>query len=1706
MKTKVKRLSKRTLAIILGVLMLSTCLIVGNIPIANAWSTSGSGIAMSTKIYTSSGEKSAWTVSGTNSSWYTDFDIFTGGDYEYQIIGDKWFGAVNGWNTPAFSDSNAYNYGYNAHNNNGNKNNITANFPAGQYVLHLTGNGGNDQNYISYTLYRKKAYVDFGWNSGSWSSYNMSYDSGGDGVYKYTITGNGSQLRFRTRFVDGSSETKYYPSSTDNIRDNTSYDGGYSASTGTSDNYWYVDTQNGAQYDVWLKNGKVWMTISGEGTDYYLTGYINGSDVTTRNNTYKFTETSTSGVYTLDLSSSTATQYVTIYDTDGVAYHPASHMSSSGTASATTDSSPGKDNKWMVSNASGKTVTFTWDTTGANPTLSWTVTGGSSSGTLTSYKVLYSTSSSISRLSELSGAKVYDLGNGSYSVNFSSFLGNALSKSGEYYIAISTSSNYTDILGGGPNSTGTCEVKDGSKYFATAQMQQNNVSSNNRYYYSHIKLINNPNGLKYVVTTSGYTVKYDYYASNTAFDDETGDDTGDDTTTVDVYAKDGAAPINWDNKTSGGASSTSGTAYNYAAIATTAITQIDGAAPASGVVTSHNVGDSSSQYQTASVATGKSITVTTTIADSNSWRNKYYVKGWCINGVTYKCDGTPGVNAASDTSSGVCTMTYTIPSEVTESYLEITPIYYLRDKSGCVDFYVEGYNTIQKKWGNTPYVYPFYGNLNNVDNSFGAYPGQPLVYADGKYSTEIPITNTPIKNATQDIKVKGITISNGYADHVHRNLIYHWTAHDNDADHKQTYDYDDFYKIYEERLKDGEHPNSIIFRIQDEEKVYNRSSYGGGKSGQFANSTSNINISTINSSGNGWELLKNRYDETVNIFGDHSAVSSLTPSSATADTSNAIYVVSTGYNANIAGDYGTMWKVYDGSGKLISKDTTNARYGIPPSLLHLRGTTSGYKTSISYPDADHSVVGVGSYKDSNSKYEGIYKALKTSYANKLVYVSFEKDTQDTRDDNSGTGAYRLDGQWFYTHASDYAQSTIGIEYFDKSQNKWLTDTVNASTGAGTTTGATAKFNDDSYLDSSHKTTSSSKVISANGTWNFTATDGTGYIFDSWQIKYSETSYDEIKGAGASASIGATSNYKLIARFLPVVTGSLTIDHTLSKSSSGEGSVDMTVLVKNGVTTLQTYNGSHIYIDGTYITNSHSSYTIDVTLKTTPQYDGKVTAFGYDGFNTSNSITATTSPSTLPGNENTLTTSHFTFTVGDLYAGSTLVTDSLAYTSTISETPHSYNFKYNFTDRGGAAKSYTSKGSLSLKEYKEYVSGSHTMDQSYLISKAPFESNFLKSNTLSKGTISYNSSTHTFSATSTFNQSDSVPTYSVFFKLPYNYYNASGSTYKKYNANGNSYVSSKEGFSLVAKYNTFVTVNATSSNPDETQANVSKITDASDVNHTGNSFLTAPDELMNNSTKMYFSYWLVKKEDSEGDVITKIYYPDFNYRVYNDYYVEAVYSSNASDSWHMKYSDNDDISCSIMYLGDSRNQWNSDSVGTDTSDITASDIIYNDFIFKYNNGGKELKGSSEVQIGMIIERVPNKATNPDGYAKGSSSVNDMSSYKASYGDSETARKTSILNKLRTNSLPKGCVKEVWDTADLNNKNFMEQSYYAYSQYGQKDSDGTLEFNTDSDVDDYVYRAYAYMKYDSTGDGTPDTYVLSDASYFCMKYTSSLKYTE
>ncbi|WP_316607283.1 glycogen-binding domain-containing protein [uncultured Ruminococcus sp.] len=1477
--------------------------------------------------------------------------------------------------------------------------------------------------------------------------------------------------------------------------------------------------------------------VSQPTTSYYLTGYLNGASVNTTDNSRKFTETSSgSGVYTLTWapeSDHEGYQYATIY-TGSTAYHPGSHPGANGAAATDTDSDPGDDAKWKVGAVAGQTVTFTWDTRGTNPTLSWTVSGGtvssdwlySKDGTTKftppttsegTFRFVWSTNDDGPGKSGTT-AIATKVGTNAYWADITSYV----KSNSQFYFALANNDNNGGIRGNkqeqingeaiAPGSTGTisgggfvAEMKEKSTVTGTAYFQLiRNVD------FTKISAI----GVLAEYSDSG-KVNYKYYYKTVSSGD-------DQITTVNVYAKDGAAPINWDNKGAGGASATTGTAYNYAAIATTTITQIDGATPESGVVSSVACGDESSKYQVATVDAGKSITVKTTIA--SDYRSKYYVVGWCINGVTYKTDGTPGVNEASDTSTenGECTLTYTLPAEPTVDYLEITPIYYLRNTTGTITFYLEGYNTVVEKWGNTPYIYPFYGNLNNVSNSFGVYPGQPMVYAEGKYSTQIPLKDIPIIGASTNTPIKGITINNGYADHVHRNMIYKWTDHDNDQEHKQTYDYDDFYKIYEECLTNaaGEsagHPNSIIFRIIDETDTYNRNTYGSSVSGARVvgtkSSLTTEDLTNINS-GNGWEVLRNRYNQPIDLFGN---VLQTEPSDPSAVGDN-VRIVSTGYNANIAGDYGTAWMVYkkNGSSYSLISDATNGRYAAPPSIFLLRGNASGYSTTITYPEANHSVTGVGTYTDSIKKYEGIYKAAyaDSSVKGKPVYITYEKDAQDTRDNAAGTGAYRLDGRWYYTHSNDTVKSTVGIEYFDKAQNKWLPDTVSESTGdgaSGSINKNNVKFNSNSYKDDTHVTTSKEAVINTNTTLNFTATAGTGYLFDGWYIKYSATSYDKIEGAAEAASIKATANYELIARFVPIVTGSLTIDHKLTGSSTGEGTVDMQVLVKDGTTTKATYNGSHIYIDGTYISNTYATYTIDVTLKTTPKYDGTVTAFGYDKFNTSKSIAATTSPESLPGNEGALTTSHFTFTVGDLYAGTTLSTSELTYYSTIAETPHYYNFTYNFTDRSGASKSYTAKGEILLKEYKQYVGDTgHELAASYIKAKAPFESNFLKKNTLNVGNATYSDLDHTFTATSDFAETVDLPVYTVRFKLPYDYYTVKSGDHKIYTAIESSYNADKATFDLAARYDQFVTTDASVTTPG-TSTNVSKSTE---TNHKDNDFITAPDQVGN----MNFAYWSIKRladtadEQATAPEVARIYYPDFHYRIYGDYYVEAVFSDEDTNSWHNTYSDTNNSGCSILYVGDSRNQWN-DGAGTTDDDATkAADMLYNDFIFNYRNNGAELKNSSNVKIGMIIERVADRSSSPAKWAMGSADVSDMSYYETvNYGENVSSVKNAILTALNGKDSAAaisrgGCIGFDWNTSKLNNKNNLEENYPVYSAYGQTVGDNSIEFKNDSAIDNYVYRAYAVMKYDSNKDGTLDTWCISDPAYFCMRYTANLKYSE
>lgn len=330
---------------------------------------------------------------------------------------------------------------------------------------------------------------------------------------------------------------------------------------------------------------------------------------------------------------------------------------------------------------------------------------------------------------------------------------------------------------------------------------------------------------------------------------------------IKIYAKDGTLRTNY---------------QKYADMADTVVTG-DGITK----LTSHTY------YQEAYATVGSTITVTTTIDET--YKGTYFVKAFCINGISY------GIidKSQAKTTTGVYTCTYTIPEDCTDKFIEITPIYYYIDDTNAVTFYVEGFEeNVQEVWGNTIAVQAWYNNgeekaiaTSNTKNALGGYPGQPLVYEGGKYSMQIP----KYLNGVTTNNVRGITLNNYIWDDIH---VKNFNNQQND--NAQTYDYDDFYKLANKTDADN-----IIFDFRYRTETDNDPSQSG------------LSSSTYNKEE--LEPLTDYYGNIVDLFGNE-----LSESWKTDFDSTYLTVISNGYVNNYIGKYATEWSVYDHDGKYIT--------------------------------------------------------------------------------------------------------------------------------------------------------------------------------------------------------------------------------------------------------------------------------------------------------------------------------------------------------------------------------------------------------------------------------------------------------------------------------------------------------------------------------------------------------------------------------------------------------------------------------------------------------------------------------------------------------------------------------------------------------------------------------------------------------------------
>mgnify|MGYP002591858525 FL=1 len=1195
------------------------------------------------------------------------------------------------------------------------------------------------------------------------------------------------------------------------------------------------------------------------------------------------------------------------------------------------------------------------------------------------------------------------------------------------------------------------------------------IVSENSEYIGDIKIIYDP-------TANTYTVK--------ATKDSVSD------TTVNIVGKDGTVRANYYGKTT---SALGDTKLKVTSPDGTTITAID----------SCNFDGHCQGVTAKKVPYGSTVTVTTTINPDATFAghngSEYYVKGFSINGFT------GGVLTQQDGSShtdDVYEYTFTVKDDVYAdvSTIEITPIYFLKNDSNCVTFYVENFMEAKAKWGDTIACYAYYSSGNDSGNALGDYPGQPMVNAEGSIYMQIP---KHIGNDTANV-VKGITLNNYVWDFVH-------VSGGDDARKSkncQTYDYDDFkYLANMSQVNSSDSASdikNIVYRFKYH--TYNNTS---ADAGNVPNDT--LTATTVDNAK--YEVFVDYYDKPTDIFGTIIKGNDAVTVDTVKTQSEYLTIVSDGYvnyykdSANYLGQYATKWYIYNKAGQKVA--------ALPPSAL-LYGLTKSSSELENLVNQD--AVPTDFMSDSGastsviSGYWASFKLLYNSYAGKYAIINYESAIYSSgRDGADVQPGERCDGRWYYSVDNAKITGDIKIEYANTLDNFTTmtgvkTDTFIEGTATGKNTAAEAYFTSPAGQSTGDKPTHVETTSDNSENFKFTvgATSSTtsGYTFVGWYRLIDDT-YKAVNDPSelnkTTGQVARNANVVLVARYIKTPGGSMTFHHSLyngTNAGGGKATTEIQVVVKSSDGNIEYYNSGRIdstaSIDKKTISDivtGQQDAKITVTLYTTTKnlYDFK----GYYSAENTTDITAfapTTDDFTtgVSGNrrDGLVTTSEYTFSFNDYYTRySDILTATDAGTvyynfySDITSIKVPYKVQFSYTDRMGEQKYYNKAGYVDPENTSSYTFDenatngegveSHsvkvTLTNSFILSLAPYESNFTKNLTWNNPTDSKpfdsSNSKSIASAVVKSTQSDRTIHLNVFRD------NDTKEPTSRDNQNGAFVLYEKGGSAELPYGSVFYTKN-------------------DDGTYTYD--ITAPKTYKDNQ----FMYWAIYSDEDCNNLVIKAYNSEghFSYVAYDNCWIVPVYGESSTPVASVK-----DVYTSTQFMEVTRNQWtadtNSNFAGFDADDMTSlntakdfikekgEDKLYADFVLNFFYNGKQLSvfdpNSENVKAGVLIQRLE-----LDENETGTGYITDLDHYAKKYNKTELdAAKDDAINKIKNNQSTIKSVKQQIDNSKLDNKNRLQ--YY------------TL-FNNVKGNNNCVFRLYTYIQYtDASGETVVE---LSNPVYF------------
>ncbi|MBD9011330.1 MAG: Ig-like domain repeat protein [Ruminococcus bromii] len=1409
---------------------------------------------------------------------------------------------------------------------------------------------------------------------------------------------------------------------------------------------------------VGADNKSVTTTVSGNTATFIMPD----QDVTVKEVTFRTAET-----YTVNFSSSNKTY---------------------GTVSAMKGTTPITSSPATVTE--GDTVTFTAKPKDGYALSDWTVNGVSASSTANPYTITVQKDTTV-----VANFKVEDSGtivNNMYFLYGStndprSWEGqqgkqkyNVYEKDGKYivtlnkehykqlYFAFSTSNYYKNMTPkdklAGVNSDNPVDLRlvTTSKESFNADNTQYvfgmmSIENENSEYIGDIKII-------YDLTANTYTVK--------ATKDSVSD------TTVNIVGKDGTVRKDYYGKTTSALGDT--TLKVTSPDGTTTITAID----------SCNFDGHSQGVTAKKVPYGSKVTITTTIKSDATFAghkgSEYYVKGFSINGFT---GGVLTQQAGNSHTSDVYEYTFTVKEDVYAdvSTIEITPIYFLKDDSDCVTFYVENFMDAKDKWGDTIACYAYYSS----EHALGDYPGQPMVNAEGSIYMQIP---KYIGGDTSNV-VKGITLNNYVWDFVHV------SGDDKARESKncQTYDYDDFkYLANMSKVNSSDSAadiKNIVYRFKYH--TYNNTSAEAGNVPKDTLTGTNVDNTK-------YEVFVDYYDKPTDIFGTIIKGNDAVTVDTVKSQSEYLTIVSDGYvnyykdSAKYLGQYATKWYIYNKAGQKVA--------ALPPSALlyGLTKSSSELENLVTQDTAPADFMSdSGASTNLISGYWTSFKSLYTGYAGKYAIINYESSIHSSgRNGAEKQPGERCDGRWYYSVDNAKITGDIKIEYADTldsftTMTGVKTDTFIEGTATGKNTAAEAYFtspaDQSTAVKPTHVETTSDNSENFKFTVGATSSTTSGYTFVGWYRLIDDT-YKAVNDPSelnkTTGQVARNANVVLVARYIKTPGGTMTFHHSLyngTNAGGGKATTEIQVVVKSSDGSKEYYNSGRIdstaSIDQKTISEivaGQQDAKITVTLYTTTK-----NLYNFNGYYSAENTTVTkpfttgfTTEVSGDRKEGLVTKSEYTFSFNDYY---TIHKDTLIdnagtvyynFYSDITSIKVPYKVQFSYKDRMGEQKYYNKAGYVDPENTSSYtfvenatnVEGveSHsvkvTLTDSFILSLAPYESNFTKNLTWDKPTDSmpFDSSVSKSIASAVVNSTQSNRTIHLSV-----YRDGKGDPTPLTNTKGHFELFTKNGSPELPYGSVFYTSNGDGTYTYDITA------DKTYTDESGN--------------ELKFMYWEIYSDQKcmPEDLVIKAYNSEghFSYVAYDNCWIVPVYGESSTPVASVK-----GVYTSTQFMEVTRNQWtadtNSNFAGFDADDMTSlntakdfikekgEDKLYADFVLNFFYNGKQLSvfdpNSENVKAGVLIQRLE-----LDENETGTGYITDLDHYAKKYNKTELdAAKDDAINKIKNNQSTIKSVKQQIDNSKLDNKNRLQ--YY------------TL-FNNVKGNNNCVFRLYTYIQYtDANGE--------------------------